>query len=89
MTTVFQCVRDGMRPHNRGNGNGIDLRKHPVCYLFGRHWQLLEKSGKAHRKAGDNIRYYRLVVQCEWCKLLTYAEADRSVMHAWEWVKHK
>lgn len=61
--SIFACVRDGMRPHNRGTG--IDLRKYPVCYLCGRHWELVEKSGRAHRKAGDSIRWYRVVVQCQ------------------------
>lgn len=82
----FKVVREGMRPHNRMGG--VDLRKTPICYLCGNPWELVEKSKKGHKLA-DGFQYWRCVIQCTFCKLLTYAEADRSVLHSREWIKHR
>jgi hypothetical protein len=79
--------RDGnpMKFHPHNARFPIDLRNRPVCYLCGNAWELVEKLRGTRKREG--LMTWRVIVQCKFCKLMSLALADRSVMHSREWIR--
>lgn len=76
-----------LRPHNVKAP--LNLRKYPVCYLCGCPWELVRTQWTWKQKqVRDGVKWWKLIIQCTNCVLLTWAEADEAVLHSRNWGKH-
>lgn len=77
-----------MRPHNAKSP--LNLRNYPVCYLCGSRWNLVPTQWTwRQRRKQDGVWWWKVIVQCSLCLLLSYAQVDEAVVHSREWKKHR